>query len=421
MKTKTMCRLLAAAFACTFSAVAQSPLLTNAANSLISREDSFLGGWAWQSVEQAPNYQGDSDVGTSSVGIAFLEAYNATGDVTYLSAAEEAGNWLVSAQTATGWVPDYYNPGNVSPSGPANYGFTSMDDGAIGQALFLYSLYQKTGNTAYESAATKAANWLVSYALAPSGETVTSECYWYWWVPSSNGTTVYLGLGSGVAGIFYGLDKLSQLTGNATYEDYALAGAAWEETQIASNGSVPEQTGGGVASDTGFYQGSAGIAFAYYSLYQHTGNSRWLTDADKIMAWVRSVEVTKSSGVAWPAAIGGNDQDLTNHTSMAFGNAGIGWAELQAYKVTGATVDLQTAEAAGNWLLSIGTSAGGGTTWEEPYGNADNYTSLDLGVSGIGYFLYDLYLATGTTTYNTAAQNAAAWVSSVAFTDSLGY
>lgn len=59
----------------------------------MNRETSFLSGWAWQSVEQAPNYRGDSDVGTSSVGMAFLEMYNATGDPAYLKAAEEAGDF----------------------------------------------------------------------------------------------------------------------------------------------------------------------------------------------------------------------------------------------------------------------------------------------------------------------------------------
>lgn len=414
--------LLGATFACGQAGHAQNTLLTNAATSLINRKAAFLNGWAWQDIEQVPNYyQGDSDVGTSSIGTAFLDMYNATGSPAYLNAAEEAANWLVSAQTSAGWWPDYDNPSSLSPSGPANYGFSSLDDGASGQAIFLYRMYRLTGNPAYETAALDGADWLVSYASAPHGQSCPSQqCFWHWWVPSSNGKIVYLGLGSGVARVFYGLDKLAQWTGNGIYEEYALAGAAYEENKISSTGSTVEYAGANTSS-TAFYDGAAGIAFAYYSLYQHTGTARWLADANKIMAWVRSQEIAESSGVVWPHQVGGDSPDTANYPSMAYGNAGIGWAELQAYKITGASVDLQTAEAAGDYLVVSEQSQSGGCAWEEPFGTTNYYTSEDEGAAGIGYFLYDLHLATGTASYNRAALAAAKWIQAQAFSDSDGY
>ncbi|MGA9670589.1 MAG: malectin domain-containing carbohydrate-binding protein [Terracidiphilus sp.] len=402
------------------AASGQNPLVGEAAQSLINRHTALLGGWAWQSVIQAPNYQTDRDVGTASIGTSFLQMYDATGKASYLTAAEEAGNWLVAAQTSAGWWPDYVNPSNVSPGGPAKYGFTSLDDGVIGQASFLLALYQKTGNAAYQASALKGINWLLSVAEAPSGKPCPSQqCYWDWWVPAQG--KVYLGLGSGVAGIFYGLDQIAQTTGNASYENYALAAAAYEETQIASSGAVPEVPGG-ATYDTGLYQGGAGVAVAYLSLYQHTGNTRWLTDANKIMAWVRSQEKAQSSGIAWPISVGtGGNKTLS--TEIAEGAAGIGWAELQAYKLTHAAVDLQTAEAAGTWLLSVQTAEGSGDAWQAYLSGADAndyYMSEDLGVSGIGYFFNDLYLATGIASYNTAAQNAAGRLQASTFNDAEG-
>ena len=392
-------------------------ILGNAAQSLINHKVSYLGGWAWESYgEDPPNYHGDSDIGASGIGTGFLHMYDTTGNPAYLNAAQEAGDWLIAEQTSAGWWPDYSNPNTTV----ANYGFTSLDDGAVGQAIFLWKLYEKTGNTAYEDAALKGANWVVSYALAPSGKSCPSQqCYWHWFVPiAGNGAEVYLGVGEGIAGIMYGLDKLGQLTGNATYEQYALAAAAYEEQNISQSGAVPERPGGKVSA-TGLYQGGAGIAVAFYALYQHTGTKRWLTDANEIMAWVRLQKVTESSGAAWPNEVGSGG-DTGKYPSIAYGNAGIGWSELQAYKITGSPVDLQTAEAAGNWLLSTAKPLSGGDAWQEPYGNPDYYTARDEGAAGIGYFLYDLFLVTETTSYNTAAQQAANWLQASAFVGAAG-
>lgn len=401
-------------------AAAQSPLLNEAAQSLLNRHTALAGGWAWQSVIQAPNYQTDRDVGTASVGTAFLHMYDATGKAAYLTAAEQAGNWLVSVQTSAGWWPDYVNPNGIKPTGAAKYGFTSLDDGVVGQAGFLLTLYGKTGNTAYRAAALKGYNWLLTVAVAPSGKTCPAQqCTWDWWVPAQG--KLYLGLGSGVAGIFYGLDQAAQATGNATYEAYAQAAAAYEEAQINASGAVPEVPGG-AKLDTGLYQGGAGVAFAFLSLYQHTGNTRWLADANKILAWVRSQEKQEGDGLAWPVSVGAKG-DASLSTEIAEGAAGIGWVELQAYKLTHAAIDLDTAEEAGTWLLGIQTQEGSGDAWQAYTtggGAGDYYTSEDLGVSGIGYFFNDLYLATGNTAFNTAAQDAAQWLQSTSFQDSNG-
>ena len=114
--------LLIALVVCNSAALAQNALLTNAANSLLNRNTVLNGGWAWQSQEQPPNYQTDIDVGASGIGIAFLQMYNATGNATYLNAAVQAGNYIVSAQNSAGWFYDFLNPGGAN----SGDGFSSL-------------------------------------------------------------------------------------------------------------------------------------------------------------------------------------------------------------------------------------------------------------------------------------------------------
>jgi hypothetical protein len=180
-----------------------------------------------------------------------------------------------------------------------------------------------------------------------------------------------------------------------------LAGAAYLEAQINVDGSVSEKVGGRSEFDTGLYAGAAGDAFVFYSLYLHTH------DANKIMVWVRLQGVTQTSGTAWPVSVGaGNIGNRTLSTEVAEGAAGIGWSELQAYKVTQSPIDLATAQEAGDWLLSIAVKENNGYTCPAYAGQTDCYTALDLGVGGISVFLHDLSIDTGNAKYELAAQKA---------------
>ena len=407
------------------SANAPTSTVDIAAQSLINRHATPLPNeWAWQSVIQSPHYQLDRDVGAASIGVGFLAGYDVTLDaklkVKYLNAAEYVANFIVEAQTPanSGRWPDYYDP---APVGPASYGYTSLDDGAAGISDFLWLLYERDNYSTYKDVALTGINWLVSMAQAPLGANCPKQqCYWRWRDPYNNSTPIYTGIGSGMAGIVYTLDKFAERTGNPSYQKYALAGAAYLEAQINVDGSVSEKVGGRAEFDTGLYAGAAGDAFVFYSLYLHTHDDRWLNDANKIMAWVRLQGVAQTSGTAWPISVGaGNIGNRTLSTEVAEGAAGIGWAELQAYKVThDAKNDLATAQEAGDWLLSIAVNENNGYTWPAYAGQTDYYTALDLGVGGISVFLHDLSIATGNAKYEQAAQKAQIWLSSVQFQDS---
>lgn len=409
--------------ALTATAANAVPDIDLTAQSLINRHvEMSIGGWAWQSVIQSPHFQLDRDVGTASVGMGLLAAYDTTADATaknsYLAAAEKAADFLVAAQTPSnsGRWPDYYDP-----AGPASYGYTSIDDGAAGISDFLWRVFERDGNSKYATAALHGMDWLVSMARAPKGASCPGQqCYWYWRDPHNNSTPIYSGLGSGMAGIVYMLDQFAQRTGNARYQQYATAGATYLEAQITSTGAVAERVGGSPSYDTGLYAGAAGDAYVFYSLSRHTTNTRWLSDANRVMAWVRAQAIPQSSGKAWPLSAG-RTGNRTLATQIGEGAAGIGWVELQAYKTTGAQADLDAAKSAADWLLSIASiECTGCYSWPAYDGQADFYTSLDLGVGGISVFLHDVSSLTGISGYEIGAQKAQAWLTYVQTQDNGG-
>jgi uncharacterized protein YyaL (SSP411 family) len=411
------------AFACTATcapqaAAADDTLLEAAANSLIARHvQPSVGGWAWHSVIQAPNLQVDRDVGAASSGMGLLAAYETTNDATYLNAAAEAGTWLLAvAQPANGGLrwPDYDNGGKrISP-----HHYSSFDDGAAGISDFLWRLYAATGNADFSNGAVAGMTWLESQAHAPAGSSCPqTSCYWIW--DDYRDNQIFTGMGEGVAGIAYAFDTFAQETGDSSYESYALAAASWLEAQIAANGAIPEHPGT-KQYDTGYLSGSAGDAFLFARLYQRTGNVRWLNDAETLESFVRAQgKAQAGGGTAWPIEVG-HQANAAFATGIEEGAAGIGWVELQLYALTGNAAYLGVAESAGTWLLSVETDMSGGVCWAKNSGGTTWHTSLDNGAPGIGWFLYDLSLADGNQTYDDAALAAQTWLQNVAFSDTNG-
>ena len=74
--------------------------------------------------------------------------------------------------------------------------------------------------------------------------------------------------------------------------------------------------------------------------------------------------------------------------------------------MNGETVDLDTARAAGDWLLATSLDECSGKAWPEDAGGALIHTSLDNGAPGIGWFLDDLFRATGVVPYEDGAAAA---------------
>jgi uncharacterized protein YyaL (SSP411 family) len=400
------------------AAPARADMLSSIAGSLIDRHvEPKTGGWAWQSVIQPHHLQVDRDVGTASVGIGFLAAYDVEHDQGYLSAAESAGDWLIGvAQPAKGggveW-PDW-DDGNGSVH---NIHYHSYDDGAPGIADFLWRLSVESGITKYADEAKLAMEWEEHEAKAPPGQSCPgTQCYWTW---AHEKSVQYTGMGEGVAGIAYAFDAFAQETGDPSYEQYALAAAAWLEAHISAQGAIPE-VASGHAFDTGYLSGSAGDAFLFARLAQSTGDQRWLNDAKTLETWVSGQGISVYGGTAWPIETPG---DKAEATGIEEGAAGIGWVELQLYALTTNPHYLNVAVQAGTWLRAVAIPDDYGVCWLEDI-NGKNlvHTSLDNGAPGIGWFLFDL---AEVDPYNGGADSQAAtdaltWLQNVAFQDGDG-
>ena len=372
-------------------------------------------GWAWPSSIQAPQVNTDRDVGAASVGMGFIAAYQATGTRAFLRGAQEAADWLLSiAEKAHGGL-HWPNSESASAVDPTSY--TSFDDGAMGIADFLYRVYAIDHRAVYLRAAGKALKWEEAVAHGADGKRCPARCSWHW--DQNRGEGTYTGMGMGVSGIAYTFDLFAQRTGSATDERYAEGAARYIQHLINPRyNAVPEQPGR-PGWDTGYLSGSAGDAFMFLRLYHHTRNRQWLRDATRLLTFVERTGHITGAGESWPIEFDPSGQQNNNAVALGTeeGNAGIGWALLNAYEVTRRPAYLTIARRAGNYLLAHLTPMDGALACAEDIGSGNTafyHTSLDNGAAGCGYFLHDLYVVTGKTKYQAAALKLAAWIGKVA-------
>jgi uncharacterized protein YyaL (SSP411 family) len=348
--------------------------------------------------------------------MAFIALYDTTHERAYLRGARHAGDFLLAAaQRADGGLrwPDYVDPGRT-----ADTRFTSFDDGAAGIADLLWQLGERTGDGRYTRAGLAGMAWLRAQALGAAGRPCPELCRWLYF--DDAGDDYRTGMGEGIAGIAYAFDAFARRTHDPSYEGYATGAAAYLEHLMTPAGAIPEvpdETG----YNTGFLSGDAGQAFLFLTLYAHTGDGRWLRDARRALAWVRSHAIATRGGLAWPIEVDPRDgDDRDRATGIEEGAAGIGWVYLQAYAVTHDGAYLDTARSAARWLRRVARHEHGGMAWPEDAGQRVVHTSLDNGAPGIGWFLDDVARVTGSRPDAAAARSAAAWLRAVAHRDGRG-
>lgn len=395
-------------------------LLNAAARSLIAHHITgpvTARGWAWPSSIQAPQVNTDRDVGAASVGMGFIAAYQATGRRDYLRAAERAADWLVSvAEPARGGLRW---PNSESAAGIDQTSYTSVDDGVMGIADFLYRVYALDHHHGYVDAAMAGLRWEEARAHGADGHRCPAMCAWTWDQHSRDGT--YTGMGMGISGIAYMFDLFAQRTGSRIFERYATGAARYVESLISRRyNAVPEQPGQ-PGWDTGYLSGSAGDAFMFLSLYHHTRSPRWLRDATRLLGFVGRTGHVARGQESWPIEFDPSGRQRNNAVALGTeeGNAGIGWAMLNGYQVTGRVTYLAVARRAGNYLVAHLTRMRGGLACAEDVGQGNTtlfHTSLDNGAAGCGFFLHDLSIVTGNGKYQQAAAHIATWLRSSART-----
>jgi lantibiotic modifying enzyme len=265
--------------------------------------------------------------------------------------------------------------------------------------------------------------WVERVAQAPS-DSRCPRVYCRWRYETSGGDdTIRTGMGEGNAGIVYAFDVFAKRTGDAGFERYSLAGARYLRRLISRAGAMPWGPGRAHFIN-GFLGGSAGDAFMFLRLYEDTHDPSWLATAQRLLAYVRSQAHVQPSGENWPIyldpATPADPAGDLRATGIEEGAAGIGWVELQAYHVTHDRLDLHTATAAGDWLLSVASTGLGGDFWPEDLNVELTHTSLDNGAPGIGWFLHDLAVETGRPRYEQAAASVVSWLASVTRRDQRG-
>jgi hypothetical protein len=397
-------------------------LLDRAARSMIShhiRGPRTGIGWAWPSAIQAPQVNTDRDAGAASVGMGFIAAYQTTGHRAYLHAAEQAADWLVSiAEPAHGGL---HWPNSESAAAIDHTSYTSFDDGAMGIADFLYRVYALDHHKPYLRAAQAGLRWEEAVAHGAGGHRCPVMCYWRW----DQHAGIYTGMGMGVSGIAYTFDLFAQRTGSRRLERYAIAAASYVQSLINPRyQAVPEQPHQ-PGWDTGYLSGSAGDAFMFLSLYHHTHNVRWLSDATRLLGFIDRVGRIQADGEWWSIEFDPSGRQDNNAIALGTeeGNAGIGWAMLNAYEVTHRTAYLAVAVRAGNYLAAHLTQMRGGLACAEDIAHGNTtlfHTSLDNGAAGCGFFLHDLSVVTGVHRYQHAADQMVVWLKAVSQTDSRG-
>ena len=370
-----------------------------AADSLLARHETMpTGGWAWRSAIQAPHYQTDRDVGVASIGEGLLAAYGVTHDARYLSAAKSAGDFLLGvAEPDSGGLrwPDWADPDGQRSATH----YTSYDDGAAGISDYLLQLSNVTRELRFRTAALGGMRWLVAQAVGPSCP--QTECLWHWTDdPAHNGA--YNGVGMGQAGIVLALDTFADATGDRMFREYARAGAA-RLRALTGDGRRPLPQGSehpGVF-ETGFLNGSAGVAFVFLERYAHDHARVDLETAKRLLGWVNDqAEADGRGGLRWPLAV----NDAAAASGFELGAAGIAWVNLRAAHATGDRSYREAARRAGLWLRHVATA---GSAWNELPGDLGTpvHVGLDSGAAGIGWVLEDLADAG----IDTAANRAAAW------------
>lgn len=205
-----------------------------------------------------------------------------------------------------------------------------------------------------------------------------SEDYW----PSRSGTPLaeQVDLYYGNAGSILFFQELAESTGEQSYREIGLTGAAHIAGQVEN------------VTAFGLYSGLAGMAFALDQMLRESQDRSLLNPLDRAIDRLQAHARHGDPGVSWNESF-----DLFS------GTAGIGLALTQLARQTGRNELLELAKAAGDRLVAAARQSREGSYWTYSSTCSTHYPNFSHGTAGIGYFLAELYEATRVERYRMGA------------------
>lgn len=367
--------------------------------------------------------------GIPGIVLFYLEAYHATNQPEYLTAAKGGGDFLLSKMPSQ--LSEYDTQGMAGLfSGISGVGFTlrelykiSKDEryndgfqrclklltnaadsrgeithwglindiisGNAGIGLFLLYAYRETKNFTYLEMAANTCNWLVA-----SGQRISAD-QWKWRMGPGIEKTMP-NFTHGTAGIAYFAAEVFAILEEGRYLRTALNGARYLQTLKNPEGLIPhhEEGDGKKLFYYGYCHGPVGTARLYYVLYNAYKKDRKTWEK----AWKAAVITLLESPIPQQRLPG-----FWNNVSQCCGNAGVAEFFLTLYRMEGKKKYKDYAWLHTQDLLNRASSDANGLRWiqaenrSEP-DNLSAQTGYMQGAAGIGIlFCHWLELEQGKT------------------------
>jgi lantibiotic modifying enzyme len=304
--------------------------------------------------------------------------------MSYLTAAERAGDWLVSTaeRGPDGWSwPD--RPG-VSAEVEAGVGW-----GTAGPAMFFVEAFRTTGDERWLAAAREGRRWMAAHL---------DECAQAW---------AGCGLFTGIGGWAVVLDELA-----AAADDEAsrqLAGRVLET--VATRASV-EDAGVHWHDLTEILWGTAGVGCLMLTLGVKYLGTRALELAVGAGDWLLDQAERAPAGIRWSlgrAYEAERPEDNRRFPNFAHGAAGIGFFLARLNEVTGEPRFLDGSLAATEWIMTtVRTDDDTCAAFHHDPGGTELFTlGWCHGPPGLGWLFRQLELTTGSAQWRTWLRRAA--------------
>lgn len=253
--------------------------------------------------------------------------------------------------------------------------------------LALFAWAGTEDKSPYLAAALKAERWIAGAAVSgPDGLAWPAEPQ----DPKSVNSSLYAG-NPGVV-LFY--LELYAATGDKVYLQKACAGADY---LIAD---LPAQ------KTTGLYEGLAGIGFAFEETYRASSAEKYRRAFLECLDRIRKSARQAGQGIEWDGT-----------TDIISGAAGTGLFLLYASSGLSDKTYLDLAAKAGDRLVELGKTEGGGLKWAMDEKFPRLMPNFSHGTAGVAYFLATLHEKTNKKGYLDAALAGAKYLLSIAKTD----